>query len=184
MEDLSRDRELIVDDTGTVTLPPDILVRLGGAGRYTVGNLSSGYISLQGESVESLGKMVLAQTCPACKHDYGDSDDQMCPLVVHPTNGGGKKQNLFRISGILETISTIILHCNAARHIEATKYENNWSNTWWPIHPICCLVYGNRDMTNFYNLAILAMAAAIPPGGPIWVERKYMNSDNEAKVSN
>ena len=79
VEDLSRDRELIVDDTGTVTLPPDILVRLGGAGRYTVGNLSSGYISLQGESVESLGKMVLSQTCPACKHDYGDSDDQMCP---------------------------------------------------------------------------------------------------------
>jgi len=79
VEDLSRDRELIVDDTGTVTLPPDILVRLGGAGRYTVGNLSSGYISLQGESVESLGKMALAQTCPACKHDYGDSDDQMCP---------------------------------------------------------------------------------------------------------
>ena len=72
-------RELIIDETGTVTLPPDLLVRLGGAGRYTVGNINSGYISLQGESVESMGKMVLASTCPACKHDYKDSDEQLCP---------------------------------------------------------------------------------------------------------
>ena len=70
---------MIIDETGTVTLPPDLLVRLGGAGRYTVGNINSGYISLQGESVESMGKMVLASTCPACKHDYKDSDEQLCP---------------------------------------------------------------------------------------------------------
>ena len=63
----------------TVTLPPDLLVRLGGAGRYTVGNINSGYISLQGESVEAMGKMVLASICPACKHDYKDSDEQLCP---------------------------------------------------------------------------------------------------------
>ncbi|MBF15247.1 MAG: hypothetical protein CMA97_07025 [Euryarchaeota archaeon] len=79
VEDLSKDRELIIDETGTVTLPPDLLVRLGGAGRYTVGNVASGYLSLQGDSVEAMGKMELAQTCPACKHDYLDSDEQMCP---------------------------------------------------------------------------------------------------------
>ncbi len=79
VEDLSQDRELIVDETGTVTLPPDILVRLGGAGRYTVGNLTSGYISLQGETIEAMGKMELAKVCPACKHDYAESEDQMCP---------------------------------------------------------------------------------------------------------
>lgn len=79
VEDLSKDRELIIDETGTVTLPPDLLIRLGGAGRYTVGNINSGYISLQGESVDSIGKMELASKCPACKHDYGDSDDQLCP---------------------------------------------------------------------------------------------------------
>lgn len=79
VEDLSKDRELIIDETGTVTLPPDLLIRLGGAGRYTVGNINSGYISLQGESVDSIGKMELASNCPACKHDYGDSDDQLCP---------------------------------------------------------------------------------------------------------
>ena len=79
MENLSQDRELIIDETGTVTLPPDLLVRLGGAGRYTVGNVNSGYLSLQGEAVEAMGKMELAATCPACKHDYGDSEDQECP---------------------------------------------------------------------------------------------------------
>ena len=79
VENLSQDRELIIDETGTVTLPPDLLVRLGGAGRYTVGNVNSGYLSLQGEAVEAMGKMELAAVCPACKHDYGDSDDQECP---------------------------------------------------------------------------------------------------------
>ena len=79
VEDLSKDRELIIDETGTVTLPPDLLIRLGGAGRYTVGNINSGYISLQGESVDSIGRMELASNCPECKHDYGDSDDQLCP---------------------------------------------------------------------------------------------------------
>ncbi len=79
VENLTKDRELIIDETGTVTLPPDLLVRLGGAGRYTVGNINSGYISLQGESVESIGKLVLASSCPACKHDYGDSEEQLCP---------------------------------------------------------------------------------------------------------
>ena len=79
VENLSQDRELIIDETGTVTLPPDLLVRLGGAGRYTVGNVNSGYLSLQGEAVEAMGKMELASVCPACKHDYGDSEDQECP---------------------------------------------------------------------------------------------------------
>ena len=79
VEDLSKDRELIIDETGTVTLPPDLLVRLGGAGRYTVGNVASGYLSLQGDSVEAMGKMELAQVCPACKYDYLDR----LYLVVH-----------------------------------------------------------------------------------------------------
>ena len=79
VEDLSKDRELIIDETGTVTLPPDLLVKLGGAGRYTVGDVSSGYLSLRGETIESMGKMELASACPACKHDYADSEEQLCP---------------------------------------------------------------------------------------------------------
>lgn len=79
VEDLSKDRELIIDETGTVTLPPDLLVKLGGAGRYTVGDVSSGSLKLQGEAIESMGKLELASACPACKHDYADSEDQLCP---------------------------------------------------------------------------------------------------------
>ena len=80
VEDLSEGRELIIDDTGTVTLPPDVLLKIGGAGKYMIGNMDSGYISLQGEGVETMGKLELASSCPACKHDYGDSDDQSCPV--------------------------------------------------------------------------------------------------------
>ena len=79
VENLGKDRELIIDETGTVTLPPDLLVRIGGAGRYTVGNADSGYLSLQGEAVESMGKMELASTCPACKHQYDGIEEQLCP---------------------------------------------------------------------------------------------------------
>lgn len=79
VEDLGQGRELIIDETGTVTLPPDLLVRIGGAGRYTVGNVDSGYLTLQGESVAAMGKMELAAACPACKHKYRGSEDQMCP---------------------------------------------------------------------------------------------------------
>ena len=32
-----------------------------------------------GCAVEAMGKMELASVCPACKHDYADSDDQECP---------------------------------------------------------------------------------------------------------
>ena len=54
VEDLSRDRELIIDETGTVTLPPDILLKIGGSGKYMVGNLDNGYISLQAVSYTHL----------------------------------------------------------------------------------------------------------------------------------
>ena len=70
---------IVIDETGTVTLPPDLLVRIGGAGRYTVGNVASGYLSLQGDAVEGMGQMELAATCPACRHDYAGSDEQECP---------------------------------------------------------------------------------------------------------
>ena len=80
VEDLSAGRELIVDDFGTVTLPPDLLTRMGGPGRYAVGKVSSGNLQLVGEGVSETGELVLATICPACKYDYGDDDDaQQCP---------------------------------------------------------------------------------------------------------
>jgi len=79
VEDLSEGRELIVDDMGTVTLPPDILTQMGGPGRYSVGALESGLLSIVGESINTSGDLVLAQVCPACNYDYADSEDQLCP---------------------------------------------------------------------------------------------------------
>ncbi len=79
VEDLSKARELIIDETGTVTLPPDILLKIGGPGKYLTNDIDNGRLMLQGEKVESIGKFELAQICPACKYDYGDSDVQECP---------------------------------------------------------------------------------------------------------
>ena len=79
VEDLSRGRELIIDETGTVTLPPDVLLRIGGPGKYVTSNIDNGQLSLQGDKIKSMGKFELAPICPACKYDYGDSDEQACP---------------------------------------------------------------------------------------------------------
>ena len=79
VEDLSRGRELIIDETGTVTLPPDVLLRIGVPGKYVTSNIDNGQLSLQGDKIKSMGKFELAPICPACKHDYGDSDEQECP---------------------------------------------------------------------------------------------------------
>ena len=82
--DLSDSRELIVDDSGTVSLPPDILLKIGGPGRFEMKEIERDVMNFERvdeEKVEvtSENKLVLSPTCPACKHDYGDSDDQECP---------------------------------------------------------------------------------------------------------
>ena len=82
--DLSDSRELIVDDSGTVTLPPDLLLQLGGPGRFDVPELKRDVLHLERVeedkvSVGASGKMELSPSCPACFHQYGDSDEQLCP---------------------------------------------------------------------------------------------------------
>ncbi len=79
VQDLSAGRELIVDDIGTITLPPDILTRIGGPGRYAIGEVSSGNLQLVGEEVSQMGELVLVASCPACKYDYRADDSQECP---------------------------------------------------------------------------------------------------------
>lgn len=79
VEDLSADRELLVDETGTVTLPPDLLLSLGGAGHYTVGSIENGSLTLVGERKNEVGELVLASSCPACKFAYADEVMQECP---------------------------------------------------------------------------------------------------------
>jgi putative ABC transport system ATP-binding protein len=82
--DLSDSREFIVDDSGTVTLPPDVLLKIGGPGRFEVQEIERDVLHLERvdeerEEVEGSGEMVLSSTCPACFHPYGDSDEQLCP---------------------------------------------------------------------------------------------------------
>ena len=84
MADLSDTRELIIDETGTITLPPDLLLKLGGPGRFDVPDADRDSLKLErveDEKIEVSSKIVrvLAPTCPACNHDYSDSTDQLCP---------------------------------------------------------------------------------------------------------
>jgi|TARA_B110001454_G_scaffold195392_1_gene197638 putative ABC transport system ATP-binding protein len=82
--DLSDSRELIVDDSGTVTLPPDVLLEIGGPGRFELPEISRDTLHLERVAedrvdVEGSGKIVLSPSCPACFHVYGESDEQLCP---------------------------------------------------------------------------------------------------------
>ena len=82
--DLSDSRELIVDDSGTVTLPPDVLLEIGGPGRFELPEVSRDLLHMERVEddriyVGGAGTMKLSSTCPACFHEYGDSDEQLCP---------------------------------------------------------------------------------------------------------
>ena len=82
--DLTDSRELIVDDSGTVTLPPDVLLEIGGPGRFELPEVSRDLLHLERVEddriyVDGAGTMKLSSTCPACFHQYEDSDEQLCP---------------------------------------------------------------------------------------------------------
>ena len=84
LSDLSVTRELIIDDTGTITLPPDLLLKLGGPGRFDVPNVERDSLNLERVEnekieVEAKTKRELAQACPACNYDYENSIEQTCP---------------------------------------------------------------------------------------------------------
>jgi len=81
VDDLEGTRELIVDELGTVSFPPEVLMKMGGAGRYEIAKNEKGEITLvTAEKNKSLikGKKKLTDKCPACKHKYKD-DSQLCP---------------------------------------------------------------------------------------------------------
>ena len=83
--DLSESRELIIDDSGTVTLPPDVLLNVGGPGRFEISDIKRDILHLDRVENEKIsvspenGNMVLSSSCPACFYDYGDSEEQLCP---------------------------------------------------------------------------------------------------------
>ena len=65
-----------------MAFPPDILLQMGGAGRYEVEDVGDGHLVLvSAEENESLlvGGKTLAASCPACNHEYTDEETQRCP---------------------------------------------------------------------------------------------------------
>ena len=82
--DLSDSRELIVDDSGTISLPPDILLKIGGPGRFDIKEVDRDLMNFERVDEEKVQvasetKFKLSPTCPACKHEYGESEEQQCP---------------------------------------------------------------------------------------------------------
>jgi len=82
--DLNVSREIIIDDTGTVTLPPDLLAQIGGAGRFEIPNAEQNEISFsrvesERVEIEETADLMLSPICPACNHDYKKEKIQLCP---------------------------------------------------------------------------------------------------------
>lgn len=85
ISDLSSTRALIIDETGTMTLPPEILTELGGPGKFDMETDQKKQIltltrsaSDKSEDIIEKGSLVLSSECPACKYQYID-DSQECP---------------------------------------------------------------------------------------------------------
>ena len=86
---------------------------------------------------------------------------------------------LFKISGILETISTISLFF-IAMPMKYLAGDEILVKIIGPIHGALFILYVFLVWLEFRKgrmdskLMLMAMFAAIPPGGPIWFDRKYL----------
>ena len=84
ISDLNDSREIIIDDTGTVTLPPDLLAQIGGSGRFEIPAAEQNEISFsrvedERVEIEESSELILSPICPACNYDYKKDKIQMCP---------------------------------------------------------------------------------------------------------
>ena len=82
--DLAATRELLIDDTGTLSMPPDMLATLGGPGRFEILDIERDSIRMERVDEERLlidegTDMKLAPACPACGYVYGNSSVEECP---------------------------------------------------------------------------------------------------------
>lgn len=101
--------------------------------------------------------------------------------------GGGLILSFFRVSGILETISTISLFF-IAMPLKYIGGNEILVKIIGPIHGGLFILYivlvfweqrkGRMDV----NTAIKGMLAAIPPGGPIWFERNLARKESESSI--
>ena len=81
--DLSSTRTLIIDETGTLTLPPEVLTQLGGPGRFDIDPDGDGLTISRADEKDpdddtTPVNLTLAAVCPACKYVYTD-EAQECP---------------------------------------------------------------------------------------------------------
>ncbi len=82
--DLEEERELIIDETGTLSMPPDIMTELGGMGRFLVKDLAKDHLTMERVEDEKIEiathvKIQLVTMCPACNYDYEETTDDECP---------------------------------------------------------------------------------------------------------
>jgi putative ABC transport system ATP-binding protein len=82
--ELAESRELLIDEMGMVSLPPDILLEMGGPGRWVVDEVAERRLVLESAedeviSVFDKSRRILSSDCPACKYEYDDANVQSCP---------------------------------------------------------------------------------------------------------
>lgn len=108
-------------------------------------------------------------------------------LWLKQAYGGGLILSLFRVSGILETISTISLFF-IAMPLKYIGGNEILVKIIGPIHGglfilyIVLVLWEQRQGRMDTNTAIKGMIAAIPPGGPIWFERKLARKESESSI--
>jgi len=77
------DREIFMDELGTLNLPPDIVLQMGGSGSYRVEELKTGKLALVNvdttthEVVDTVLRRV--DDCPACGFTYSEEEMLLCP---------------------------------------------------------------------------------------------------------
>jgi putative ABC transport system ATP-binding protein len=82
--ELAESRELLIDEMGMVSLPPDLLLEMGGPGRWVVDEVAERRLVLESAedvviSVFDKSHRILSSDCPACKYVYDDENVQSCP---------------------------------------------------------------------------------------------------------
>ena len=81
---MAESRELLIDEMGMVSLPPDLLLEMGGPGRWVVDEVAERRLVLESAedvviSVFDKSHRILSLDCPACKYEYDDENVQSCP---------------------------------------------------------------------------------------------------------
>ena len=82
--ELAESRELLIDEMGMVSLPPDLLLEMGGPGRWVVDEVAERRLVLESAedvviSVFDKSHRILSLDCPACEYEYDDENVQSCP---------------------------------------------------------------------------------------------------------